>query len=344
MPLPRLYRLLLTLVLALVVPLVPASAPTRLVQAMGGADLATLVILAGTVMVGNTTDSFPAVDGQIVQVGDDVWTGPDGLALLTFFDGSETQLQGDSHITLEIPAGATPGTSVSIFQSAGTTVNHVRHLSPGASFQTDTPSAVAMVRGTTYLVTVMPQPETVTDETEPTPIDVVQTPIPLSVTAADRLPPPSSVLTTSSPEPNEDSQLDAPPTDQREQLAAGFGSAPLAISSAAAITNSCQGGSPAACITSVVLLADADGHVGHVEVASHLVGQPTVHLTTHGDAAHISHVGATRQLIPATHLQVLHQATQHLHDVQLANKAHAVSQHVVRAGLHPKPAPPNPHG
>jgi hypothetical protein len=118
----------------------------------------------------------------------------------------------------------------------------------------------------------------------------------------------------------------------------------MALSSVSGFTNSCRRGSPADCVTSVVLLADTDGHVGHVEVASHLVGQPTVHLTTHGDAAHVSHVGATRQLIPAAHLQLLHKATQHLHDVQLATRAHAVSRHVIRAGLHLKPATPKPHG
>jgi hypothetical protein len=336
---------LLALVLALVAPGVPWTAPARTAYALGGADLATLMVLAGTVMIGNI-NSIPAVDGQIVQVGDDVWTGPGGVALLTFFDGSETQLQGDSHITVEVPAGAAPGKSVSIFQSAGTTINHVRHLSPNASFQTDTPSAVAMVRGTTYVVTVMPQPETVTDETEPTPIDVTETPIPLSVTAADPLPAPSSDPAARPSDGNQDPELDPPPPaeDQPDQMAALFGRAPMAISSVSAFTNSCRRGSPADCVTSVVLLADTDGHVGRVEVASHLVGQPTVHLTTHGDAAHVSHVGATRQLIPAAHLQLLHKATQHLHDVQLATRARAVSRHVVRAGLHPKPATPKPHG
>jgi hypothetical protein len=337
----RLCRFLLTLVIALV-PVVGSTAPARLAHALGGADLATLVVLAGTVMVGNTADSIPAVDGQIVQVGDDVWTGPDGLALLTFLDGSETQLQGDSHITVEVPSGAIPGKSVSIFQSAGTTVNHVRHLSPGASFQTDTPSAVAMVRGTTYVVTVMPQPEAVTGETESTPSDVGEPPIPLSATAADPLPAASSDPAARSPDASQDPELDAPAQDQPDQLAARVGSAARAISSAPAVTNSCQRGSPADCVTSVVLLADTDGHVGHVEVASHVVGQPALHLTTHGDAAHISHAGAIRQLIPAAHLKLLHEATLHLHDVGLASRAHVVARHVVRAGLHPRPATPKP--
>ena len=227
--------------------------------------------------------------------------GPDGLALLTFFDGSETQVQGDTRITVEVPAGAPLGAGVSIFQSAGTTINHVRQLSPGASFQTDTPSAVAMVRGTTYVVTVVPQPETMADETESTPIDVDELPGPLAATAADSL-------------------------------------------SAAAITNSCRHDSPADCVTSVVLLGDIDGHVGHVEVASHIVGHPALHLITHGDSVHISRAGAVRQLIPAAHLTQLHEATQHLQDVQLASRAHVIARRVVRAGLHPRPAPPKPHG
>jgi len=77
MPVPRLCRFLLTLVFALV-PVVPASAPARLAHAAAGADLATLMVRAGTVMVGSAADSIPAVDGQIVQVDDEVWMGRTG--------------------------------------------------------------------------------------------------------------------------------------------------------------------------------------------------------------------------------------------------------------------------
>jgi hypothetical protein len=343
MSVPRLCRFLLTLILVLG-PVVASTPPAGPVHALGGTDLATLVVLAGTVMVGNTAESIPAVDGQLVQLGDDVWTGPDGLALLTFFDGSETQLQADAHISLEVPAGATAGQSVSIFQSSGTTINRVRHLSPGASFQTDTPSAVAMVRGTTYVVSVMPQPETVTDETEPPASQVVETPISVPATASDPQRAESADPAAMAAGARPDQQLDAPVPDELDQLAARFASSLTEISSGPALASSCRRGSPADCVTSVVLLADADGHVGHVEVASHLVGQPTLHLTSHGDAAHVSHAGAIRQPIPAAHLKLLHAASQHLKHAGLASRAHVAARHVLRAGLHPRPAPPKPHG
>src|SRR5258707_1358184 len=97
-----------------------------------------------------------ATDGPTVHVGDEIWTRPNRIAVLCFFDGSETQLQSDTRVTLEVPAGSVAGSGVSVFQSAGTTVNHIQHLAPNTSFQTDTPTAVAMVRGTTYVVTAMP--------------------------------------------------------------------------------------------------------------------------------------------------------------------------------------------
>jgi YVTN family beta-propeller protein len=59
---------------------------------------------------------------------------------------------------------------VSIFQASGTTVNRIQPQGSG-SFQTDTPSSVALVRGTTYVVTVKhaytAPPSTPTPTTQP---------------------------------------------------------------------------------------------------------------------------------------------------------------------------------
>lgn len=270
-------------------------------------DLGTLLVLAGTATVSGDGGPMPAANAQTVHMGDEVWTGPDGFALITFFDGTETQLQSDTHITLEAPAD---GSGVSVFQSAGTTVNHVHHLAPNVSFQTDTPTAVAMVRGTTYVVTttaasdLFPDPDT--DRTDDAPAtDIV----------------PSTEMTSVDP-----MQAD----DQSFQQAALVSARPLFDPAQSSTSSGCERGKPSSCATSVVLLADADGHVGHVEVASHIVGHPTLHLTAHGDTAHVSHAGAVRQVIKPDHLAKLHEAAQHLRDTQRAHQAQVAANHVVR--------------
>lgn len=332
----RVRRSILSLILVgalLAVPGGLASATTS--------DLATLLVLAGTVTVNGTALPMPA-DGQTVRMGDEIWTGPDGIALITFFDGTETQLQADTHITLEAPAD---GSGVSVFQSAGTTVNHVHHLAPNASFQTDTPTAVAMVRGTTYVVTTTPASDVVespgTAETD-TAAAAATDPAdgPDQSAKSDDVPPsdvsPSTEMTSLDP-----MQAD----DQAFQQAALVSAVPLFDPAQASPATLCERGKPSTCATSVVLLADADGHVGHVEVASHVVGHPPLHLTAHGDAAHVSIAGATRQIIKADHLAMLHEAARHLRDVQRARQAQMAARHIVRQvhrPAHPVSAKPRP--
>jgi hypothetical protein len=116
---------------------------------------ATLKVLAGPVEVQPAlTQGFVAAsDGQMLNQGDVVRTGPGGLALLTFFDGSESQLGTESTVQIE-RAAATPAPQIALLQTAGVTTNHVVPMPPGGSFQTDTPAATGLVRGTSYVVVV----------------------------------------------------------------------------------------------------------------------------------------------------------------------------------------------
>ena len=98
---------------------------------------ATLSVLAASVEVASPGQPFgPGRDGQSVAAGDQIRTGPTGVALLTFFDGSETQLTSDSLVEIE---AATPGNLISVFQALGTSVDRVRAPSSTGGFQTDTP-------------------------------------------------------------------------------------------------------------------------------------------------------------------------------------------------------------
>ena len=116
---------------------------------------ATLKVLAGPVEVevAQTQSFVAAMDGQMLTQGDVVRTGPGGLALLTFFDGSESQLGAESTVQIE-RAEATPAPQIALLQTSGVTMNHVVPMPPGGSFQTDTPVATGLVRGTSYVVVV----------------------------------------------------------------------------------------------------------------------------------------------------------------------------------------------
>jgi len=120
---------------------------------------ATLKVLAGPVEVqAAQTQTFgAALDGQMLSQGDVVRTGPGGLALLTFFDGSESQLGAESTVQIE-RAEATPAPQIALLQTAGVTMNHVVPMPPGGTFQTDTPVATGLVRGTSYVVVVGEEP------------------------------------------------------------------------------------------------------------------------------------------------------------------------------------------
>src|SRR6266851_6984119 len=116
---------------------------------------ATLKVLAlpVEVQVAQTQTFVAAMDGQMLTQGDVVRTGSGGLALLTFFDGSESQLGAESTVHIE-RAEATPAPQIALLQTAGVTMNHVVPMPPGGSFQTDTPVATGLVRGTSYVVVV----------------------------------------------------------------------------------------------------------------------------------------------------------------------------------------------
>jgi hypothetical protein len=141
------------LALTLIAPVAGLYAP----QAVA-ADLvagATLDVVAAPVQVGSS-QAGPFVDGvsgQLLGAGDVVRTGPGGVALLTFFDGSESQLASDSQLQVQ-RADYNPAPQIVLFQSAGVTINRVIPLPPGGSFETDTPTAIGLVRGTSYLVNV----------------------------------------------------------------------------------------------------------------------------------------------------------------------------------------------
>jgi len=153
-------RGLLALALAATLPLFVAADSTPLARAADLPEGATLTILVPSVEVATGTGEFiTAADGQLVRPGDVVRTGASGVALLTFFDGSETQLAGASQVEVK-RADYSPVPHIALAQTAGVTVNRVIPLPPDGVFRTDTPDAIGLVRGTSYLVAVTPAAST----------------------------------------------------------------------------------------------------------------------------------------------------------------------------------------
>ena len=129
----------------------PISSAPALGQAATGA---TLSVLATPVEVSSRGAAFgPARDGMAVGPGDQIRTLGGGVALLTFFDGSETQLTPNSQVQIQ-QANSSGGAQISLTQVLGTSVDRVQRLTAQpTNFSTDTPAATAVVRGTRFTVT-----------------------------------------------------------------------------------------------------------------------------------------------------------------------------------------------
>src|SRR4029079_16929040 len=105
--------------------------------------------LVGTVSVfaGGSSFAHEGQSGETLRAGDRVVTGTPGGALITFFDGSEVELDAATDITIEVlGVSAEGGVFVSLFQTAGLTVSTAL-LGIGSDYELRTPNTVAVVRG-----------------------------------------------------------------------------------------------------------------------------------------------------------------------------------------------------
>ena len=122
----------------------------------------TLTILSITegevsVMKEGTNDWVPAEPEMELKEGDTIETGGNSSAEITFFDGSTMELEAGTEIkilSLDIVC-ATSVSTITMQQTLGTTVSRVtKLLDPGSSYEIETPTGVAGVRGSTMIVTV----------------------------------------------------------------------------------------------------------------------------------------------------------------------------------------------
>lgn len=120
-------------------------------------DEPTLTVLRGRVEVQVPGAAFSQVTGDtVVRVGTRIRTGPDSNALVTYFDGSTTEIEPNTEIELRrLERTPARGQVVSFQQEIGQTWNRVERLvDPASRFEVTTASAVALVRGTDFRVIV----------------------------------------------------------------------------------------------------------------------------------------------------------------------------------------------
>ncbi len=104
------------------------------------------------------TDDWTEVEiGMELEVGDAIKTGDDSGAEITFFDGSTMELEAGTEIeiiSLDL-ACDTGVTTITLEQTIGTTISRVtKLLDPASSYEVETSTGVAGVRGSILIVTV----------------------------------------------------------------------------------------------------------------------------------------------------------------------------------------------
>lgn len=112
---------------------------------------ATLTIDVGLVLFKSENQWAPAIDGQVLFQGNSVKTGSGAQASLAFEHIGELRLEQQTEITI---TALTPIT-VRVYQTIGDTYSKVKKLfDPASSYEVETPTAVASVRGTAFGVLV----------------------------------------------------------------------------------------------------------------------------------------------------------------------------------------------
>jgi hypothetical protein len=127
----------------------------RPVLAQGRAqDGATLTVLRGQVAVIHPDGSAvqPAPSGTIVRAGDEIRTLTQSGALITLFAGTEIELGENTILVIDRIIRTGDGIEISLKQALGASLHRVQSLGSASSYRVEVGGAVAVVRGTTFLL------------------------------------------------------------------------------------------------------------------------------------------------------------------------------------------------
>src|SRR4030042_1013905 len=121
------------------------------------ADGCTLSVISGTVEIqAPAADIQPGIDGMTLDVGTRVKAAQDSTALLTFFDGSTLKMEPGTDIEIQqLESNNKQAATIVLKQWMGRTWSSVvKMVDKGSRYEIDTPSAVALVRGTRFIIEV----------------------------------------------------------------------------------------------------------------------------------------------------------------------------------------------
>jgi len=119
-----------------------------------------LSVAEGSVCVikGGTGDCVEVQPGTVLKAGDIIRTGTDSGARITFFDGTTVDLEAGTEIALMLIAGSadTGPANIRVGQRIGSIIFRVnRIIDPGSSYDVETPTGEASVRGSVMRVDVV---------------------------------------------------------------------------------------------------------------------------------------------------------------------------------------------
>ena len=115
---------------------------------------AQLIIDSGVVQVRHDGGWFSAENGTYLYQSDSVRTGDNSSATIVLFESSMVRLDSNTEVTLQELIREGGETSVTIDQGAGRTWNTVSKISGIDDYEVQTPTTVASVRGTAFVVIV----------------------------------------------------------------------------------------------------------------------------------------------------------------------------------------------
>ena len=131
------------------------SASTPLPAIAQVQDGATLTVLRGQVAVvrGDGSAVQPAPSGTLVRSGDEIRTLSRSGAAITFFIGTEIELGEETTLAVEHAARDGDRIDISLRQVFGVSLHRVHALTdPTSSYRVEVGGAVAVVRGTDFLL------------------------------------------------------------------------------------------------------------------------------------------------------------------------------------------------
>jgi hypothetical protein len=126
-------------------------------------EVGTIAALEGSVEIGRAGAWTPAGVGQAVEQGDELRTGTDARVRIVFQDDSVLTVTDNSHLTLDEqifdPGAGEVKSLIGLLQGKVRALVGDYYKLPGAGYEIESPTAVAGVRGTEFVVTYDPVTE-----------------------------------------------------------------------------------------------------------------------------------------------------------------------------------------